>query len=344
MRALGTAGTAVCVSLAVIAALAFFSLVGNARSQSKKALADSTITTSSTCSPAPCVLPPTQASEGGNPVTDTPIVANPLNSNQLLLGSVDYNCPGSALGFHLSRNGGSTWKRVVCMAEIVNGQNIYLPSDEPSVGYDREGNAYVAGIYFDQEGAGEHGFAAVEKSSDGARWTKPVVALRLPGQTFPFETRMTVDASPKSARMNSLYVSGVMWADQGYKNQVWVSHSTDSGSTWTQAAVDPLQIYPQEDRLTRLTVGKDGSVYVTWVRMGCGDPCQVAYFMFSKSTDGGSNWSSPERIAKVVMHDWTLPITYERAYNYPATAGDNSDGPYSGNLYVAMYTWAGTYL
>ncbi|HXM59866.1 MAG TPA: sialidase family protein [Terriglobales bacterium] len=271
-------------------------------------------------------------------------MANPLNSNQLLLGSVDYNCPGSALGFHLSRNGGSTWKRVVCMAEIVNGQNIYLPSDEPSVGYDREGNAYVAGIYFDQEGAGEHGFAAVEKSSDGARWTKPVVALRLPGQTFPFETRMTVDASPKSARMNSLYVSGVMWADQGYKNQVWVSHSTDSGSTWTQAAVDPLQIYPQEDRLTRLTVGKDGSVYVTWVRMGCGHPCQVAYFMFSKSTDGGSNWSSPERIAKVVMHDWTLPITYERAYNYPAIAGDNSDGPYSGNLYVAMYTWAGTYL
>jgi hypothetical protein len=38
------------------------------------------------CSPAPCVLPSTQASEGGGTVTDTPIVANPLNVKDLLLG------------------------------------------------------------------------------------------------------------------------------------------------------------------------------------------------------------------------------------------------------------------
>src|ERR1700693_2005628 len=64
------------------------------------------------CSPAPCVLPPTPASEGGGTVTDTPIVSNPLNAKQLLLGSVDFNCPQpSALGFHLSGDGGSTWKR-----------------------------------------------------------------------------------------------------------------------------------------------------------------------------------------------------------------------------------------
>ncbi len=63
-----------------------------------------------TCSPTPCVLPPTQASEGGSTVTDTPIVTNPLNPKQLLLGSVDYNCADpSSLGFHLSRDGGSTW-------------------------------------------------------------------------------------------------------------------------------------------------------------------------------------------------------------------------------------------
>jgi hypothetical protein len=248
-------------------------VAGNARSQSADAMG--LASPNFACSPAPCVLPPTQASEGGNPVTDTPIVTDPLNSNQLLLGSVDYNCQGSSLGFHLSRDGGSTWERVVCMSEIVKGSNIYLPSDEPSVGYDRQENAYVAGIYFDQEGVGQHGFAAVEKSSDGTHWSKPIVALRLTGQTFPFETRMTVDTGPKSARMNSLYVSGVLWADQGYKNQVWVSHSADSGSTWRQAAVDQVQIYPNEDNLTRLAVNKDGSIYVTWIRTGCGHPCHT---------------------------------------------------------------------
>src|ERR1700674_4597863 len=68
-----------------------------------------------TCSPTPCVLPPTQASEGGSIVTDAPLVTNPLNPKQLLLGSFDGNCPNpSALGFHLSSDGGSTWNRT-CM-------------------------------------------------------------------------------------------------------------------------------------------------------------------------------------------------------------------------------------
>jgi hypothetical protein len=42
--------------------------------------------------------------------------------------------------------------------------------------------------------------------------------------------------------------------------------------------------------------------------------------------------------------DWELPNTYERVYNYPSITADKSDGPYSGNLYVVMYNWTGTYL
>src|ERR1700722_5557551 len=111
------------------------------------------------CSPAPCMLPPTQASEGGGTVTDTPIVTNPLNGNDLLLGSVDYNCPQpSAVGFHLSTDGGSIWNRVDCMPLMYKG-GVSWPLDEPSVGYDRDGNAYVAGIYFKSQAI--HGFLAV---------------------------------------------------------------------------------------------------------------------------------------------------------------------------------------
>jgi hypothetical protein len=89
-----------------------------------------------TCSPAPCVLSPTQASEGGSMVTDSPIVSNPLNQRELLLGSFDYNCYPSWLGFHLSRDGGSTWKRK-CMPFIYTKNLVYVPSFDPLVGYDR---------------------------------------------------------------------------------------------------------------------------------------------------------------------------------------------------------------
>jgi hypothetical protein len=302
------------------------------------------------CSPAPCVLPPTQASEGGGTVTDTPIVTNPLNQNELLLGSVDFNCYPSALGFHLSRDGGSTWNRVLCMPDITMGEKGWDPSDEPSVGYDRKGTAYVAGLYFCTGYCYEYtaGLLAVQKSTDGTHWSKPVVALRDPGQAFPFETSMTVDTSPNSPRVNSLYVSGVMWTHSGHDNQVMVSHSTDGGVTWAQSAAEQVQTYPRQDFFTRLAVDKDGNVFLSWMRCVATNTqiCSnnVAQMMFSKSADGGDTWSSPQLMTTVTMN-WTLPNTKgERVYNYPVIAVDNSSGAHGGNLYVAMYTWTGTYL
>jgi hypothetical protein len=321
--------------------LAALLLAGNARGQSSEAPESVGLT----CSPAPCVLPPVQASEGGGTVTDTPIVTNPLNQRELLLGSVDGNCYPSALGFHLSRDRGSAWNRVLCMPDITMGGRGWDSSDEPSVGYDGKGTAYIAGLYFCTGYC--HGYTAgllaVQKSTDGAHWSKPVVALRDQGQTFPFETSMAADTSPTSTRVNSLYVSGVMWTQSGRDNQVMVSHSTDGDATWKQVAIEAVQKYPEGDNLTRMAVGKYGAVYLAWLH--CTSPCSTAKVMLSKSGDGGNTWSSPQRIAQVTMPtDWELPITFERVYNYPAIASDNSDGPYSGNLYVVMYTWTGAYL
>jgi hypothetical protein len=301
------------------------------------------------CSPAPCVLPPTQASEGGNPVTDTPIVRNPLNPKQLLLGSVDGNCPPpSVVGFHLSGDGGSTWDRT-CMPSIIARQRMYWPTFEPSVGYDRKGTAYIVGFYNPNEGQ-DTGLVAFQKSTDGTHWSKPRVALRRPGKTFPFETSFMVDTNVGSPRVNSLYVSGVMALGSG-KVQVLVSHSTDGGSGWTQAAVDPVQKDLEEDDFTRMAVGKDGTVYITWLhcrgKNGSGGAlCPTEHVLFSKSADGGNDWSAPQQIATVKMpHYWLLPKTNQvRVYNYPVIASDNSSGPHSGDLYVAMYTWTGTYL
>ena len=127
-----------------------------------------------TCSPAPCVLPPTQASEGGNIVTDSPIVSNPVNQKELLLGSFDANCTKeSALGFHLSRDRGSTWNRVACMPAIITKQRVYLPDFDPLVGYDLNGVAYILGDYDDSKGFG-YGFVGFQKSTDGTHWSKPV--------------------------------------------------------------------------------------------------------------------------------------------------------------------------
>ena len=302
------------------------------------------------CSPAPCVLPPTQASEGGNPVTDTPIMSNPLNPRQLLLGSVDGNCsPPSVLGFHISNDGGSTWKRA-CMISYITKYAVFWPSDEPAVGFDRKGAIYISGFYNSSDSG--KGLVAFQKSTDGTHWSEPAVAMSAPGSAYPIETWFSVDASAGSTRVNSLYVSGVMKLSRDL-SQVLVSHSTDGGSTWTQVGVDAVQKYPEEDHFTRMAIGKDGTVYSTWMRCrgkkgGDGSAlCRTVHMMFSKSTDGGKTWSSPQQMATVNMpHYWWLPNSSPGVGvdNYPVIAVDNSSGANSGNLYVAMYTWTGTYL
>ena len=298
-----------------------------------------------TCSPTPCVLPPTQASEGGSIVTDAPIVSNPLNPRQLLLGSFDANCPNpSALGFHLSSDGGSTWNRT-CMPSIITKLRVYWPDFDPLVGYDRNGAAYIAGDYDDSEGLG-YGFVAFQKSTDGTHWSKPAVALRQPGLTFPFETALAVDTNASSPRVNSLYVSGIMWSHQGSNNQVTVSHSTDGGANWTQAAVDSVR-YPAGDAYTNMTIGKDGTVYLTWMYCNTGPYfCNnhKAYMMFSKSTDGGNTWSTPKRMIVVTLLSTPLPNTHVGVTNYPVIGVDNSNGAHAGNLYVVMYNWTGIYM
>ncbi len=305
-----------------------------------------------TCSGPPCVLAPTQASEGGNVVTDSPIVANPANHKELLLGSFDANCSPGAVGFHLSTDGGSKWQRVLCMPFIYTKQFVYVPLDEPSVGYDHRGKSYVAGLYFDNEGMG-NGFVAVQSSRDGNQWSEPVLALGNRGKPSPFDASMAVDDNPSSRWLNNVYVSGIgPFHSENGKSQVFVSHSSDGGKEWVQVPVDPVQVFPEEDTFARIAVGRVGVLYASWgyckgKRVQGGGLCPTVHVMFSKSGDGGSTWSQAKRIAVVGMpHYWQLPNTKygERVYNYPMIAVDNGNAPYSGNIYIAMYTWTGTYL
>ena len=307
------------------------------------------------CSPAPCVLPPTQASEGGAEVTDTPIVADPLNPLRLLLGSVDDNCPPpGASGFHLSRDGGSTWS-VACMTDIRNGR-LYVPGGQPMVGYDLDGTAYIADEFGDSEGLG-FGLIGFEKSTDGINWSLPTIAMS-EGYSSPIDASLAVDRSTSSPYVGSLYISAVLLNEPlQNENEAIVSRSSDGGRTWTASAVDAAQISPAIDRWTTLTTGIDGTVYITWMHCpGSGTYAHCAhsteFLLFSRSLDGGSTWSKPVVMTKPVdipnaCMCWPfgpIPNTNVFTNNYPAISVDKSKGPYAGNLYSVMYNWTGTHL
>jgi hypothetical protein len=297
------------------------------------------------CSPAPCVVPPTQASEGGQEVIDAPIVADPLNPSNLLLGSLDLNCPppGGA-GFRFSSDGGATWSRY-CMPLIndFHGRT-YVPGGQPNVAYDRNGTAYIASGYGDSDGLG-YTLMAVQKRLSNGNWTQPVIALGAVGLLDPFYSWMAVDTGTQSPHVNSLYMSAVVVDETQQYNKygVVVVHSYDGGQTWTSVTVAPVKVYPAEDFYTSTTVGNDGTIYVTWMYCNsCSSSSGKGDMLFSKSNDGGNTWSVPVLMGTVLLSE--VPNSNIPIPNYPAIGVDNSNGSNAGNLYAVMYNWTGTFM
>jgi hypothetical protein len=302
------------------------------------------------CSPAPCVLPPTQASPGPNTAAGAPIVTNPSNPKDILVGSDDYNCSlYESLGFYISLDGGSAWNQV-CMSSRFYDTQEYTPVNSPILGYDRNGVAYIGGYYATEGGGNGPAFdtEAFEKSSDGVTWSVPSPALA--SQEGPFAyCWMTIDTNATSPYVNSVYISCVLIVTNSQNitySQVLVSHSNDGGATWRVSNVAPAQFGPGSDWYTSMTAGKDGTIYVTWEYCNVDDGCvnDRVYMMISKSSDGGNTWSKPKLVAPVTLINPVPNSDGLYTPNVPAIGVDNSDGAHAGNLYVVLYNWTGTFM
>jgi hypothetical protein len=300
-----------------------------------------------TCSPVPCVLPNVQASAGVNIANEDPIASNPLNPSQLLTGANDYSCGVTLQGFYASSNGGTSWTRT-CLPAISGGSGL----GDPMVGYDRLGNTFAGGIQ-----AGPPGQVLVVSTStnNGTSWGTPVVAAvpTLGGGTTD-KGWLEVDTNAASPHANCLYISNTQF-DGSSNSEISVSHSCDHNKTWVTKVVDTKQIFPTSvDQFSDLAIGKDGTVYVSWLRCpatGSTGDCggTVSKLLVSKSTDGGNTWSSPVTTASPTLAPDTcgafygcLPNTFERVSEIPVIAIDNSTGANAGHLYVVYYTWTGT--
>jgi hypothetical protein len=291
------------------------------------------------CSPAPCVFPPTQASPltaGG--AVDAPVASDPKNPGHLLVGSYDGNCYrySGVLGVFASSDGGSQWTQ-----SCFEASGFYTSDGSPRVGYDLKGQAYASGDY--QHDGYHTGFIAVQRSVDGVHWSSPVKAL---WEGFePYYSSLAIDNNPGSPFANSVYVSGLVNTANGQR--VFASHSNDGGSTWQAVPVAPVQVYPAQGAWTSLSVGKDGTVYLAWMYCNsgpgfCGD--DNGYVILTKSSDGGNSWSYPTLITTVVLNHGSLPNSNAAILDWPSIAIDNTTGPHSGTLYVAAYSWTGTFL
>ena len=258
---------------------------------------------------------------------------------------------GISAGFYASSNGGSTWNKT-CLGNLTG----YFGAGDPGLGYNRNNVAFVSGVSL-EAGNPSTGNVVFEKSSNnGAVWSPPQVAVK-PVFTNGLADKdwLEVDTNASSPHVNTIYISTTQFDSSGLNSRIAVSHSSDSGKTWTTSLVDATQKYPSVDQWSDLAIGRDGTVYVTWQRCTANGPAgdcggTTASMMFSKSSNGGNTWSSPVVMAKTrLVPDkcgcafyGSLPSTAEPVSNIPAIGIDNSTGPHARNLYAVMYNWTGT--
>jgi hypothetical protein len=298
------------------------------------------------CNPKPCVLPNAQASAGPNPVNENAIAANPAKATDLVSTGNDYNCP-TLQGIFSSIDSGSTWRRT-CTTPLPG----YFGLGDPVPGYNRKGTAYVVGI--NSPDGGFSSVVAIQSSTDkGLTWgpARQAVPATLGG--LADKPWLEVDTQPTSPFRDSLYVSVTQFDPTFTRLQITVSRSRDGGKTWKTSNASALQTSPDIVQFSDLAIGRDGTVYLTYMKCGatsglgnCGGT--NAAMVFQKSTDGGVTWSAPVTMATVRLATspcgafyGCLPNTGERVSNIPAIAVDNSTGPNSGKLYSVMYDFTG---
>jgi len=291
-----------------------------------------------TCSPAPCVLPNVLIT--ANQSFNTILAANPAKRAQLLAGLDEGYGGGCPFG---SVNGGLSWYQ---------NQSARCGGDTPSIVYGNRNTAYQVGSNYNS------GIYLTTTSDNGNTWSTAIEAVP---PLFSYGSVSTpwlaIDNNAKSPYANSVYIAATQ--DEEIENydvesEITVSYSRDGGSTWTMEIVDQVQVKPDVDSYSRVAVGSDGTVYVTWQRcemtgkhVDCGGT--KAHMWLSKSMDGGNTWSSPIEIAAVnLVPDscdcaffGNLPNTIDPVANAPLVAVDNSSGPNAGSLYVVVYNWTG---
>ncbi len=291
-------------------------------------------------SPSVTILPNVVADgTTSNPVNEDPLTADPVTSTHLMSGGNDYSC-GSLQGFYNSDDSGATWRHT-CLPVVHDSG-----CGDPAVGYDRNGIGYTAGI----DCGATWTIILRSTTNNGLTWgAAHSVISSIQSNGLTDKEWMEVDTSATSPHVNCIYVSLTDFNSSATASRITVSHSCNGGTSFTTVAVDSLQSLPSLDQFSDLTVGADGTVWASWMRCHTSGPAgdcagtSVTEYN-SKSTDGGTTWSTPTKIADVNLAPDTcggyygcFPGSSERLSNIPAIDYDAS----TGKLWAAFYNYTG---
>jgi hypothetical protein len=224
-----------------------------------------------------------------------------------------------ALTAALSTDGGRTWRETLLPGLTRATGGGFERASDPWVAFGADGRAYFASLAFDASGR-RNGIFVSASEDGGATWRDPV-AVHLESANFDDKEAIAVDSRDDSPFRGRVYVGWDTVLPDG-RQILRVAHSADGGASFSA----PADVDPTGANVGALPlVGPGGVVYVVWTHFASRDQAWIAA---ARSPDGGVTWSSPVRVADLVLAEVAEMRT---GSILPAAAVDGR----SGALYVA---------
>ena len=255
--------------------------------------------------------------------TEPAVAVNSRNPKQVVVAFQD-----NAFAAY-SADAGQTWK-VVSVAP-----KNYKVSGDVSVTFDSQGRAYICYIAFDKlgtfnywaRGATRNGIFVRRSLDGGQTWEQNDFAVaEQPTQPgIPFEDKPEIVAdSGNGPYAGTLYVGWTRWTLTA--SPLVISHSTDSGKTWSEPVeVNLIPGLPRDDDGANEgfsgTVTPDGTLYAIW--------SDGNHVVLTSSSDGGRTFAKARNVIETAPSMFAVQ-GFSRANGFPQI-GSGLDGA----LYVA---------
>lgn len=255
---------------------------------------------------------------------ETSMAVNPFDSKNWVGVANDYSSGTVQTGWYTTLDGGATWTTGVFPLHAG-----FSFSGDPAVCFDTNGNPVIlCMMYF---GPGGSKVTAFRSTNKGLTWN---AGVNVDLDTANDKPQVECDHSngPGRGRIT------VVWDrfGTGTGDHIHESSSVDGGLTWTvqQRINDNTSI---GTIAPDITFGPNSEIYVVWAeRIG------VDQAWVDRSLDGGATWNTDVVAAGFTAVPSPIPGSQFRMFDIFSISADITNGPHSGNVYVAYHTWTGS--
>jgi len=280
--------------------------------------------------------------------SETYIMVNPVDPNNIVVGSNDYRYNGPGSGYRMvsfySTDAGKTWNESLTPSNLGLGLISYpqgggCTNVDPGIGFDSEGNAYYVYLFaqlMNDGAAGDNG-VFVCKSNDGGK-TWPSTNVGIPVINYEGELQdkcfIGVDSDPNSPYKNRSYVA---WFDTKYPFGIGFAYAEDGLTFNTASAITGST--SKSIQSPQPVVGPNGVLYVAWEEKA--DNGTKTKAIVQKSTNGGASWAWITPKSAQVVNTSGTKVGYRMAFpdkgdmrvsSYPSMDVDLRNG----NLYLVQ--------